>query len=61
MADVFSPEARSYVMSRIRGKNTKIELAVGRMLSGAGIRFTRHPDIFGRPVCSAAARMGVQA
>lgn len=34
MADVFSPEKRSYVMSRIRGKNTKIELEMGRMLRG---------------------------
>lgn len=28
MADIMSPEKRSAVMSRIRGKNTKIELAV---------------------------------
>ena len=59
MADVFSPEKRSYVMSRIRGKNTKIELAVGRMLRGAGIRFTRHPTIFGRPDFLAGGRVAV--
>lgn len=59
MVDVFSPEKRSYVMSRIRGKNTKIELAVGRMLRGAGIRFTKHPDIFGRPDFLAGGRVAV--
>ena len=58
MADMFSPEKRRYVMSRIRGKNTKIELAVGRMLRRAGIRFTRHPDIFGRPVASRCSATG---
>ena len=59
MADMFSPEKRSYVMSRIRWKNTKIELEVGRMLRGAGIRFTRHPNIFGRPDFLAGDRVAV--
>ena len=59
MADVFSPEQRSYVMSRIRSKNTKIEVAVGRMLRRAGIRFARHPNVFGRPDFLVGSRVAV--
>ncbi|MBX3741110.1 MAG: DNA mismatch endonuclease Vsr [Akkermansiaceae bacterium] len=40
MADVFTPEKRSYVMSRIRGGNTKPELALRSMLHRLGYRFT---------------------
>ena len=40
MADVFTPEKRSEVMSRIRSHNTKPELAVRSMLHGLGYRFT---------------------
>lgn len=40
MADVFSPEKRSEVMSRIRGRATKPELVVRAMLHLMGYRFT---------------------
>jgi len=47
-------ENRSWNMSRIRGKDTKPEMAVGRMLHAAGFRFRLHvkdlpskPDIAG--------------
>ncbi|MCF7675301.1 MAG: hypothetical protein K9M97_08140 [Akkermansiaceae bacterium] len=40
MADVFTPEKRSEVMSRIRGRDTKPELAVRSMLHRLGYRFT---------------------
>jgi DNA mismatch endonuclease (patch repair protein) len=40
MADVFSPEKRSEVMSRIRGRDTKPELALRSMLHRLGYRFT---------------------
>ncbi len=51
MADVFTSEKRSFVMSRIRGLDTKPELVVRSMLYRAGYRFTvlfhdilrRHP------------------
>lgn len=36
-------------MSRIRGKNTKIEVAVAGMLSANGIEFVRHPRMYGSP------------
>jgi len=40
MADVFTPEKRSEVMSRIRGGGTKPELVVRSMLHRMGYRFT---------------------
>ena len=40
MADVFTPEKRSEVMSRIRGHDTKPELALRSMLHRLGYRFT---------------------
>lgn len=39
MADIISPERRSALMSRIRGKDTKIELAVRRGLHALGFRY----------------------
>jgi DNA mismatch endonuclease (patch repair protein) len=50
MADRLTPEARSALMSRIRGKDTKPELAVRRMLHSMGYRFRLHrKDLPGRP------------
>ena len=40
MADVFTPEKRSQVMSLIRGRDTKPELALRSMLHRLGYRFT---------------------
>ncbi|MCX6877321.1 MAG: very short patch repair endonuclease [Verrucomicrobia bacterium] len=40
MTDIFTPEKRSQVMSRIRGRNTKPELALRSMLHRMGYRFT---------------------
>jgi DNA mismatch endonuclease (patch repair protein) len=40
MADIFTPEKRSDVMSRIRGRDTKPELALRSMLHRLGYRFT---------------------
>lgn len=59
MADVFSPQQRSYVMSRIRSKDTKIELAVDGMLRRSKIKFARHPTLFGRPDFLAAGRIAI--
>ena len=47
MADAFSKETRSYIMSRIRGKDTKPEVLVRKYLFARGLRFRkndkRHP------------------
>ena len=48
--DIMSPETRSAVMSRIRGKDTTPELALARGLRAMGFYFSRHPkDLPGRP------------
>lgn len=50
MADRLDPEARSRLMSRIRGKDTAPELAVRRALHAAGFRFRLHRrDLPGTP------------
>jgi DNA mismatch endonuclease (patch repair protein) len=42
MADIFTKEKRSEVMSKIRGKNTKVELLVYKELRRRGIYFQKH-------------------
>lgn len=50
MADNLTPEVRSYIMSRIRSKDTKPELLVRSFLHRAGYRFRLHRrDLPGRP------------
>ncbi len=53
MADIFTPEKRSEVMSRIRGRDTKPELMVRSMLHRHGYRFTvngpKNKKLPGRP------------
>lgn len=50
MADVYSEEKRSQVMSRVRGKNTKPEKCVRSALHRAGYRFRLHrADLPGKP------------
>lgn len=39
MADVHDPEVRSYNMSRVKGKNTRPEIEVRKVLHAAGFRF----------------------
>ena len=53
MADIFTPEKRSYVMSRIRGGNTGPEMVLRSMLHRLGYRFTvngpKNKTLPGRP------------
>ncbi|MBU2520575.1 MAG: very short patch repair endonuclease [Nanoarchaeota archaeon] len=49
MADVFTPEKRSEVMSRIRSKWTKPERTVHNYLKGHKIRHKMHPKMTGNP------------
>ena len=49
MADIFTPEKRSWVMSRIRSKDTKIEKKVASLLRKNKIHYRRHPKLFGSP------------
>jgi DNA mismatch endonuclease, patch repair protein len=48
--DTLSPASRSERMSRIRGKHSKAEIAVRRMIYGMGFRYRLHRnDLPGRP------------
>lgn len=48
--DTLTPEMRSWNMSRIRGKDTKPELAVRSLLHGLGYRFRlKNDQIPGKP------------
>jgi DNA mismatch endonuclease (patch repair protein) len=50
MADSVSPERRSWIMARIKGKDTLPELAVRSMVHRMGFRFRLHqPDLPGKP------------
>ena len=48
--DIMSPETRSALMSRIKGKGTKPELAIEAKLAAKGLSFETHTrDLPGRP------------
>jgi DNA mismatch endonuclease (patch repair protein) len=48
--DVFTPEKRSHLMSLVRGKDTKPELIVRKLLHRLGYRFRLHRrDLPGKP------------
>lgn len=50
MADMLSTAERSAHMAKIRGKDTKPEVAVRRLLTAAGYRYRLHAkDLPGRP------------
>jgi DNA mismatch endonuclease, patch repair protein len=50
VTDVFTPQKRSEVMARIRGKNTKLEIIVRSALHRMGYRFRLHRvDLPGKP------------
>jgi len=46
--DVHEPEIRSYNMSRIKGKNTKPEMMVRKLLHAQGYRFRLHGKYRGK-------------
>ncbi len=45
MADIFTPEKRSNIMSKIKGKNTKPEMTVRSTLHRMGYRYMIHDKI----------------
>jgi len=49
MVDIFTPEKRSWVMSRIRSTNTKIDLKMKRLLSENKYKFEMYPKMFANP------------
>lgn len=49
VTDVFTKDKRSWIMSRIRSKNTSIDLRMGGILSGMDCAFEMYPRMFGSP------------
>ena len=49
MSDIFTPKKRSWVMSRIRGTNTKIDLKMNEMLENMRYKHEMYPKMFGNP------------
>ncbi|MFA5157880.1 MAG: very short patch repair endonuclease [Patescibacteria group bacterium] len=50
MADIFSKEKRSGIMSKVRNKNSKIEVGFRKKLWKAGFRYRKNsPKYFGNP------------
>lgn len=50
MVDLFSEEKRSWIMSRVKGRNTKPEILVRSMIFRMGYRFRLHKrDLPGTP------------
>ncbi|MDH3395612.1 MAG: very short patch repair endonuclease [Nitrosopumilus sp.] len=49
MPDIFTPEKRSWIMSRIRGTNTKIDLEMKKMLGSMKYKYEMYPKMFGNP------------
>jgi DNA mismatch endonuclease, patch repair protein len=49
LADIVSPEKRSWIMSQIRGKNTKIEIRMERVLKKTRLKFEKHPKMYANP------------
>ena len=49
MPDIFTPEKRSWVMSRIRSRDTKIEKRTASLLRKNKIHYRRFPKILGSP------------
>jgi len=49
MADIFTPEKRSWIMSRVRSKNTKIDLRMKKIVSRLNCKYEMYPKMFGSP------------
>jgi len=49
MSDIFSKSKRSEIMSKIRSKNTGLEIRTRKILRGSKIKFRSHPKIYGNP------------
>ena len=49
MADIFTPKKRSWVMSRIRSRDTGIEKKTAQILRKNKLHYRRFPKLFGSP------------
>ena len=49
VTDVFTKEKRSWIMSRIRSRDTKIDIRMREILTEMGCRFEAYPRMHGTP------------
>lgn len=49
MADIFGSQKRSEIMSKVRSRDTNIEILLRKALFARGYRFRIHYRVFGRP------------
>lgn len=49
MADIFSREKRSWMMSRIRGRDTKIDKIMEAILQEIKCTYEKYPKMYGNP------------
>ena len=49
MVDIFTKDKRSWVMSRIKSANTKIDLQMNEILRGLGFSYQMYPKMYGNP------------
>ena len=49
MTDIFSKAKRSEIMSRIKSKNTKLEIYTSKLLRKNKLKYKSQPKIFGNP------------
>ncbi len=62
MTDVYSPEKRSAVMRRVKGRDTTPEKLVRKLLTQLGVRYRLHrADLPGKPdIVMAGRRLAIQ-
>ena len=49
MTDIFTPEKRSWIMSRIKGRGTRIEVIMMEVMTKHHIEFEYQPKMYGNP------------
>lgn len=59
MADNHTKKQRSYNMSQIKSKGTRLERQFFALLNESGIKYKDHPDISGKPDCLIGEKVAV--
>ena len=49
MVDIFTTEKRSWIMSRVRSKNTKIDIKMKKILASLNCNYKMYPKMYGNP------------
>lgn len=57
--DLFTRAKRSEIMSRIRSKNSTLDLAMEALMRDAGLSFKMYPKVFGNPDFLVAGKLAI--